>query len=121
MARSAASALAESWEPGDELILRPEQGLYQQVSTQIAPAAKPQPVPWEPIGSAEMIQLAYLLTQAAALISEAKFSSVLLEMATSVTRKAMSTLIEDFERCGNKPRPKFPKKGPLSKQDVLTK
>lgn len=114
MARSAASGLVSSWEPGDEICPPwPFPWPFPRVQDwfrDIEQAFKPQPVPWQPIAAAETVQLAHLLSHAAGLTSDATFSRSLLEVATAVAASAARTLVDEFEKCGTKPRPKFPKK-----------
>ncbi|RSK37225.1 hypothetical protein [Hymenobacter metallilatus] len=116
MARSAASGLAASWEPGDELCppwrwpFPHPHGL--EWLEQLEQVLKPQPQPWKSIGAAEQVQLAYQLTQVAALTSEASFSLELLHLASRVAAVASRTMLDEFERCGTRPRPKFPRKTP---------
>ncbi|RSK51025.1 hypothetical protein [Hymenobacter rigui] len=116
MARSAASALAASWEPGDELCppwrwpFPHPHGL--EWLGQLDQVLKPQPDPWKTLPAAEQVQLAYQLTQVASLTSEAGFSQELLHLAAGVAAAASRTMLDEFERCGTKPRPKFPKKAP---------
>ena len=113
MARTATAALAATWdEPGDELCPSipfpfPHGHSYYR---ELAAVASPPPEPWASIGSAEQVQLAYGLAQAASLTTDAVASKSLLRLATSVASAASRTLADDFERCGNRPRPKFPKK-----------
>jgi len=60
-----------------------------------------------------MIQLAYILTNAAALTSEENFSKPLIKIATEMARTSAQTIAYDFESCGNVPRIKYPKKKKL--------
>jgi hypothetical protein len=116
MARSASSALASSWEPGDEICPRPFpfpfphhfDDLFAQPEARFGPS----PEPWKSIPSAQMVQQAYLLTQTAALTSDATFSKSLIKMASAVAATAAQTLVDDIERCGTKPRPKIGGHGP---------
>ncbi|UOQ53536.1 hypothetical protein [Hymenobacter cellulosivorans] len=114
MARSASEGLASGWEPGDELCPPWRWPFpFPHVTDLLEELEKgfgPLPDPWQPIPSAGMIQSAYQLTQVAALTSDAAFSRELLQLATTVAATASRTLVDDFERCGTKPRPKFPKK-----------
>ena len=114
MARSAATGLAASWEPGDELcppwrwpFPHPH---HLDLLALLEENLGPQPQPWKTLAAAEQVQLAYQLTQVAALTSEASFSQELLHLATNVATAASRTMLDEFERCGTKPRPKFPKK-----------
>lgn len=113
MARTASAGLVATWdEPGDELCPRwpyPFPFPHAQDWLRLL-AAKPQPDPWQPISSAEQVQLAYVLTQAASLTTDAAATKSLLRLATSIAAAASRTLADDFERCGSRPRPKFPKK-----------
>ena len=78
---------------------------------------KPEPQPWQSIAAAEQVQLAYLLTQVAGLTSEAALSKSLVRLGASIAAGAARTLADEFERCGTRPRPKFPKKaGELTPQ-----
>ncbi|UOQ72691.1 hypothetical protein [Hymenobacter cellulosilyticus] len=114
MARSASEGLASSWEPGDELCppwrwpfpFPHVTDLLEELEKGMGPHVEP----WQPIPSAGMLQSAYQLTQVAALTSDADFSRELLRVATTVVSVASRTLVDDFERCGTLPRPKFPKK-----------
>ena len=112
MARSASSALASSWEPGDEICPPwpwpfPFPHHFDDLFTQPEARFGPQPEPWKSVPSAQMVQQAYLLTQTAALTSDATFSKSLISLATAMTATAARTLVDDIERCGTKPRPKI--------------
>lgn len=114
MARSASAGLASSWEPGDELC-PPWRWPFPfphvtDLLEELEKGMGPRPEPWHKIPSAGMLQSAYQLTQVAALTSDADFSQELLHVATTVATQASRTLVDDFERCGTLPRPKFPKK-----------
>ncbi len=120
MARSASSALVGSWEPGDEICPPwPFPGPFpHDWFRQIENTVKPQPDPWNVIVSAEMIQLAYVLTQAAGLTSDATFSRSLISVATEIVTGATRKLVDDFEKCGTKPRLKFPRKTPVTRAET---
>ena len=115
MARTASAALVATWdEPGDELCPRwpfpfpfPHPHDWLQLLDRLG---KPQPQPWAPIVAADQVSLAQVLTQAASLTSDAGASKSLLQLGKSVAALASRTLLDEFDRCGNKPRPKLPKK-----------
>ncbi len=113
MARAASADLGSNWEPGDEICppLRWPMPLPHGVDWFRPSGREPQPAPWKPVPSAVTVQLAYQLTQVAALTSDAEASQALLGLATGAAVVASRSLEDDFARCGTKPRAKFPGKG----------
>ena len=113
MARAASTELGCNWEPGDEICppLRWPQPLPHGLDWFRPHGQRPQPDPWKTVPAAETVQLAYQLTQVAALTSDAEASRALLRLAAVIAGAASRLLVEDFEGCGTRPRAKFPRSG----------
>ena len=110
MAKEANSAMAASWEPGDDICPPwrwPWPGPRPWPWLAIA---EPDPLPWKEIIAADQIELAYTLTMLAGLTTSKEFNASLKGLATKVASAAAATMVDEFERCATVPRKPFPKR-----------
>jgi hypothetical protein len=106
MAQSAGSAIAASWEDGD---ICPPWPWPWPGPRPWFDLAEPEPIPWAPIVSAEQIELAHILAHLSGLTTSKDYNAALKSAATQIARGAVTTLADDFEKCGTVPRRPFPR------------
>lgn len=107
MAGQAATAMAADWDPGDD-ICPPWRWPFPGPPPWLDVTVDPRPDPWTPIAAAEQIELAHILTHLAGLTTSKEANKVLKGAAVKVAAGAAKTMIDEFERCGTKPRKPFP-------------
>jgi hypothetical protein len=110
MAAQATSSMVSAWNPDDDICPPwpwPWPGPWPW--TRFSEILGPLPDPWKPIGAAEQIELAHVLTRLSALTTSEEFNRSLRGLAVEVARGAASTVADEFERCGTVPRKPFPR------------
>ena len=107
MAQTAGNAVVASWEPGDDIC--PPWPWPWPGPRPWFEVVEPEPSPWKPIATAEQIELAHILTRLSGLTTSKEFNVALKAAATQIARGAVSSLADDFEKCGTVPRKPFPK------------
>jgi len=104
MAKQASGSLVVSWEPGDELC---PPWPFPHLSPGIENFG-PRPEPWQPVLAAEQVELAHILTRLSGQTTSKEFNVALKGAATKLAGIAVSTMLDEFERCGTVPRKPFP-------------
>lgn len=108
MAKQASSSMLTAWEPGDEIC--PPWPWPWPRPRHWFDFFEPSPEPWVPIAAAEQIELAHILTNVAGLTTSKEFNGALKSTGTRLAGAAMSTMLDEFEKCGTVPRKPFPPK-----------
>jgi hypothetical protein len=101
MAKSATSGIVSSWEPGDE-ICPPWPWPWPWFNV-----VEPDPSPLTQISAASQLELAHVLTQVSGLTTSKEFNAALKTSATKLAGVAVSTMLDEFEKCGTVPRKPF--------------
>ena len=108
MGKAAMAALVNAWDPGDELCPPWRRPIPWPGPWPWSEVSEPDPEPWEPIAAATQVQLAFVLTNLAAITTSERFNASLKSLSVGLARNAGTRLVDDFERCGNQPRKPFP-------------
>ena len=112
MAKQATGGIVATWEPGDDICPPwPWPWPGPNPWARFNEINEPEPTPWKPVGAAEQIELAHILTNLAGLTTSKEFNRSLKAIGTDIARGVANSLVDDFERCGTVPRKPFPKPG----------
>ncbi|RFC35676.1 MAG: hypothetical protein DID92_2727744060 [Candidatus Nitrotoga sp. SPKER] len=107
MAKQASTALAASWEPGDELC-PPWPWPFPHPRSWVENLGfEPDPIPWKPVLAAELVELAHILIRLSGQTTSKESNVALKGVATKLVGVAATSIVSEFENSKNVPRKSF--------------